>query len=245
MQRLASVSIVAIALSLVTAAPAFAQAPRAQTWTGFYIGAHIGSGFNTPEFEVTEQGPFIYNDSNTLSSSMSAGVVFGGQAGYNFTFLGRIVAGGEFAFGSQGYSGDLTDGPNGDTLLETTGGAYWTALGRVGYLITPSTLAYFSLGAIGVTNHARVLDDCSVSPCGPLTMDIDESGMADEFIWGFGFEYRPGSVLMKKHWSIKGEALFSDFSSQILAEDPDGDYSWLFRTHFPKTMVRGSFNIYF
>src|SRR5262245_50823913 len=89
---LASTSVIAVASAvpayaadLPAKAPAMvAPAPIPFTWTGLYVGAHVGYGYS----KFTNQG---FTDSgfptsfNTGSASTS-GVIFGGQLGYNWQF---------------------------------------------------------------------------------------------------------------------------------------------------------------
>jgi outer membrane immunogenic protein len=60
-------------------------APPAWSWTGFYLGAHVGSGFGTVESEIPGGG-------FALSSHNYNGFLGGGQIGFNWQ-TGPIVIG--------------------------------------------------------------------------------------------------------------------------------------------------------
>jgi len=238
MQRFASAAFVTVALCFVAASPASAQGPT-YSWTGFYIGAHVGTGFNTPDFEVDEHGPSTYNTMLFIDGPISNGITFGGQAGYNRLVWQKVMVGGEFAIGRAGYSGIVANGPGDDTEQETRGGMYWTVLGRVGYAVNDRVLPYFTLGYLGASNSVSVLDDCTTSPCGPLMVNTTASGSGRSFAWGVGVDYALNMKAMNKAWLVKVEWLNSDFRTNVTASD-SANHSWHFNTHFPKGLIRGA-----
>ena len=75
---LGSVALLALATSAARAADLVVPAPARWTWSGFYVGGHIGSamGFNTI---ANPLGPSIYGD-----RVHSPGYFGGGQIGVNW-----------------------------------------------------------------------------------------------------------------------------------------------------------------
>src|ERR1700674_5637915 len=67
----------------VKAAPIAAPAPYF-SWTGCYIGAHIGWGWGNKDFaNATSGGSAEFNLNGTVDQS---GAIFGGQLGCNYQF---------------------------------------------------------------------------------------------------------------------------------------------------------------
>ena len=96
---LASASVIAIATAapalaadLPSRAPAYVPAaPPPFSWTGLYLGAHVGWGtvhYNTLGF-LSDGDPTSYN----TGSANVHGSIFGGQLGYNWQFAPQWVIG--------------------------------------------------------------------------------------------------------------------------------------------------------
>jgi outer membrane immunogenic protein len=84
-------SALAADLPTVKGAPPAPAAPQF-SWTGFYVGGQLGGAWNSSEFGVASgppAAPFLTD---------GGGVIYGGQAGYNYQF-GQFVIGveGDFA----------------------------------------------------------------------------------------------------------------------------------------------------
>lgn len=75
--------------------PAFgsAAAPAGdRNWTGFYVGAHAGGGWGRTDWESADGVLATFADSQFAGSGDAAGMIFGGQVGFNYQ-AGRWVAG--------------------------------------------------------------------------------------------------------------------------------------------------------
>jgi outer membrane immunogenic protein len=80
----------AFAADLAVKAPVAAVAPF--SWTGFYIGAHVGAGWGTKEWD--EFIPLGRAGKTELDSSHTVnGILGGGQIGYNWQFVPSWVLG--------------------------------------------------------------------------------------------------------------------------------------------------------
>ncbi|HZP70817.1 MAG TPA: autotransporter domain-containing protein [Pseudolabrys sp.] len=127
--------------ALGSAHMAYAAAPAAYNWTGFYIGAGGGYGMFNLDSSVTQNGTLV-SDNQTLGGRGWFGTVGGG---FDYQFAGPFVAG-LFA------DWDISDihGNWHDPYWEEGGPirqrSAWFAGARAGYLLTPDVLAYLSGG---------------------------------------------------------------------------------------------------
>ncbi len=139
----------------LNAAP-FTKAPppvAASSWTGFYAG--LGLGFRTTADEL---------DGTAFRANP--------YAGYNWQVAPRWVVGieGDVGFGDQavklaGFSSSPAFGFSGDAADSMSVKTTWDASlrGRIGYLVTPSTLLYATGGA--AWQHDEVTSNCLSSTC--------------------------------------------------------------------------------
>ena len=176
------------------APPPFAPAPPPlYTWTGFYLGAHMGSAWSNSEWTTVGVG--------TDASIDAVGFIGGGQMGWNYQFAGGWVIGME---------GDFT----GSTMNKSVNGCFidpaqtctmknkWTALltGRLGYAFGPS-LFYVKGGAAWGQFNYENLD--------PSFGDTFSAGRTRTgWTIGGGWEYA-----FTPNWSAKIEYNFLDFGS--------------------------------
>lgn len=143
-------------------APAFAPPPPpAFTWSGFYIGANAGyawgssadfltGGDPATQFFMTAPGNFPVP---LATSFRQAGVLGGGQIGYNWQFSSSFVAGIETDFDGAHVSGHgsfvdfLDPGAFGNRFPVTTNAGrtldwFGTVRARLGFLVMPNLLLY-------------------------------------------------------------------------------------------------------
>ncbi|MBN8936642.1 MAG: porin family protein [Rhizobiales bacterium] len=168
-------------------APPHAYAP---TWTGFYVGAHIGAGLGTSDSNANIGGPTI-----AIANGSGSGVIGGGQIGYNVQ-SGWLVYGIEGAFTGSGISGD-------SPCLGTftcSGSANWYAsiTGRVGGVVNDRTLAYVKGGAVWMDA------DYGFGIPGVFSSTASETRLG--YLIGAGVEYK-----FNEHWSGFSEYNFMDF----------------------------------
>jgi opacity protein-like surface antigen len=231
MRRLLSAAIVSLSLILGTA-----SAASAQGWTGFYIGAHVGFGFNAPTATSTEiDGFWNFFDPVTDIDDVRGGLNFGGLVGIQRTVADRFVVGGEFGIGLNRYSGDGRSGPGDDTHASYQGGLQWTALARAGYTFNNVT-PYFTAGVLGLRTSVELEDDCDTGSCGGGLIFASNSGSKSSFVWGLGAEFAMGD----RPWSIRAEWLRHDFRTVIdaTAVEEDFEVTWRFNPHIPQGSIR-------
>jgi len=121
-----------------TKAPIYSPLPV--SWTGCYVGGNVGGGWD--RFTTGEVAPAIPYGSNEGSS-----VVGGGQTGCDYQFAPQWVVGiqGQAEFGTINSSNAIAAFPGITAQFSVKN--IETLTGRVGYLITPSVLAYAKGGA--------------------------------------------------------------------------------------------------
>lgn len=173
-------------------------------WTGFYAGAAFGAGG-------------MVNKINTAGGGVSSAFNGGGQSGV----LGSIYGGVDYQLtqrGIVGLLGELSYGGFQGTVNATTAagtaasvsqnsGFGWSALARIGFLASPSTLLYMAGGYTGQIIQSNAF---ASGPGG--TANASTSNTVNGWTVGPGFE-----SLLTNNLSAKLEYRYSQFGSQTLA----------------------------
>jgi outer membrane immunogenic protein len=178
------------------------------TWTGFYVGAHIGGVWTGGDLDSRAS---TLGKSAVVSRSgfhSDPGVIGGAQAGYNYQ-VDQFVLGVEANV-------DLTSGQNDFTITQFPGlgratttvkdRSDWNASlrGRFGYAFD-QWLPYVTAG-VGVRNDK--LSGTTIFTPGLGNTSVSDTETQVGFIGGLGLEYA-----LNEHWSIRGEALYSWYPS--------------------------------
>lgn len=163
----------------------YAPSPPAVSWTGCSINGGVGYGFwNQDRFGESEPG--LVPRTNTFTS--------GGQG-----WLGRVGAGCDYQIASSWVVGVFGDYDfmnlhsknfadlSGIGANENESGA-WYVGGRLGYLVTPSLLAYFDGGYTQTRFDRQELFNTLTFPAVPLGANIAAHTYSGWFIGG-GTEY--------------------------------------------------------
>jgi outer membrane immunogenic protein len=225
--------VVAVVAALAAApAAAYTKAPTATDWTGFYLGAGIGSRSSQVDGDVSQDSingfsNFIENDLCAPGSFFSScsGESLNGTAfrispyfGYNYQFATQWLAGIE---GDVGFGGKTTtlanvfypntgmtnfDGP--DSFAVKTG---WDASlrGRLGFLVTPSLLLYGTGGA--AWQHVEATSNCSgFCPANFALAPLVITDATTKLGWtvGVGIE-----AMLWHNWIVRGEYRYADFGT--------------------------------
>ncbi|MBI3702098.1 MAG: porin family protein [Afipia sp.] len=184
------------------------------TWTGFYIGGNAGCASRSikPTSSMIDQD----NEPNVtfpMFYTGNAGCFAGAQAGYNYQFMPRWVAGFEVdgQIGSLGGQGTLHEiEPGNDELLgyfshQTT--SFGTVRGRVGYLWdVPNTMGVLTYATAG---WAWARTNTSV-----LAVDVFPNVTSTDTRTLNGYAVGAGAEMaVARNWSVKIEYLFLDFGS--------------------------------
>jgi outer membrane immunogenic protein len=187
-----------------------APRPSTSSWTGLYGGLNIGAGLGnaSDSFTMTAAGGILFplgSDSNHV-----AGVIGGGQAGYNWQ-VGQYVLGIETDIQGTGQSGNAITACSvsvcgtGGTITNTEKLTWFgTARGKVGVVIG-NWLTYVTAGAA----YGRVESNwTSTYPGIALTVPISNSTMRTGWTLGAGLE-----APLTGNWTWKVEYLYIDLGT--------------------------------
>lgn len=185
----------------VAAAPAF-------SWTGCYVGAHVG-GSQIHSFVSTN-----FEGSGSTGDNGS-GAVAGGQVGCNYQ-AGNWVFGveGEGAWSNSRSNGQITNAMFGNPIsrfdnisLSTTNTSDFSIAGRAGFTFD-RTLIYGKGGwAWGSFDYNSTLTCCAPGFAAPLSGSYNVDG----FLVGAGIEHA-----LTRNWTIKFEYDYIGFGSKLL-----------------------------
>jgi outer membrane immunogenic protein len=208
----------------VPVAPVQTFAPPAFTWTGFYVGANVGYGFNADSRVNTVGTPGFVGliPAGIVPSELKGsgeGFVGGAQIGYNWQF-GQFVYGLEtdIQFTDMGKRETFIGNPVLGTQLATTADSELRYLGtlraRLGYTPIDRLLIY----ATGGLAYADVKTSLGVA--GVQAPGLGWAGSKSEvrFGWtlGAGAEYA-----LTNNWTIKGEYLYYDLGGKTVNTTPN------------------------
>ena len=186
-------------------------------WTGFYVGAKLGWGWNTGDvFNFPLPDPVTFNQVPVDAHPDANGFIGGGELGYNWQ-IGRFVLGVETDFSGADVDGrdtveplfNLPGGPGDEipgSLLVVSDRIDWfgTVRGRIGYTIMPCLLVYGTGGFAYI--HRDLHGDVFIPPDETHPASVDD--VATGWTAGGGLEYA-----INRHWSIKVEYLYLDGGS--------------------------------
>jgi outer membrane immunogenic protein len=173
------------------------------SWTGWYIGAHIGGAWSDNRFVLRE--PDDPAEGSTEHGRNRSSVFGGGQIGYNFQ-SGSWLFGGEVDLGSMNPRSTVEFRNDPGDFASIRGGFYGDITARLGYVSGP-WLFYAKGGAAFLDTRFRANEE---------TVGVFS---ASKTTWGWaagaGIEY-----MIAPAWSIKVEYLHFDFGRTTLATDP-------------------------
>jgi outer membrane immunogenic protein len=176
------------------------------TWTGFYIGAHVGGAW--ADLKTTDTLPSLAGLGNQWSNDTD-GVVGGGQLGYNYQLGGNYVIGIEADFGGLGLSQRQTPyGLPTSFYSKLNDGFYTDVTGRLGYAAGPAL--FYAKGGWAFFDGGLNMTDTA------LPRSVTKTGV-DGWVVGGGIEYK-----FTPNWGVKGEYRFFDFGEQKLDLYNDG-----------------------
>jgi outer membrane immunogenic protein len=189
----------------VSPAQPYVPAPVAN-WTGFYVGG--GGGYGLYDADSSSVFAGIPGINGTTGGKGWFGTV---QVGGDLQFAGNWVAGifGDWDFAS--IKGTLLDAnSNGRYGLKET--SAWAVGGRVGYLITPQILSYFTGGYTAAQFKSATGVCATPFGCPVAVITLPKSDYTGYFLGG-GTEvllgFAPG-------WSVKTEYRLAHYSSQTV-----------------------------
>ena len=160
------------------------------TWTGFYIGGHIGGAWrdNDTVFGAT-----------TTNNGRDARFMGGGQVGFDYQFWNQWVVGFEANYSLLASNNDTVAFPGGFFLTDRTRGLF-SATGRLGYAWGPALL-YFKGGYAYRDQRTGFF-----GPGGVVVATTGNNNSRDGYTLGGGIEY-----MFMPNWSAKLEYQFYGF----------------------------------
>ncbi len=127
----------------VKAAPFVAPAPYF-SWTGCYIGTHVGWGWGKKDFRGNEPASSVV----ILSSVDTSGAIFGGQLGCNYSLQNNFVIGLEGSVSGADINGFNIGTGCSSQLLRAKTDFLASVTGRIGWTgWNPAVMFYFKGGA--------------------------------------------------------------------------------------------------
>ncbi len=171
------------------------------SWTGYYIGVHIGGAWAAADFtDVNGATPVAFNGDAT-------GVFGGGQIGFAYQ-LGNLVIGPEVDIGDIGLSRSTTETGGVGAVSAVSSGFYFDITGRLGYAFGPAALLYAKGGYAYYGGSLSVTDSSGSYSHNDLT----------GYTVGAGLEYK-----ITPAWSVKAEYQYFDFNTSSQLATPIGN----------------------
>ncbi|MGJ0512106.1 outer membrane protein [Methylocystis sp.] len=271
-------SSIAADLPSLKAPPAYLPPPP-PVWTGFHAGLNAGGAWNASTGTNFASAPFLINGAGNVPwaaaaaiagtgsvSTNGAGFIGGGQLGYDVQFNGAFLAGLETDIqgvaSSNGAAAVVTLAPTpapGLNLLTSVASGksldfLGTVRGRLGYLVTPTLLAYATGGlAYGqATSTTSFFQHVPNDFSGFLLLGASQGRFSQTRVgWtaGGGLEW-----MFWPQWSAKVEYLFYDLGAAAYPVAITTDWqltNLLFanatqaRTRFDGHVVRVGLNYHF
>lgn len=186
-----------------------APPPYVSDWSGFYIGAHGGFGWDHQTF-----GTDAFNGLGPLPGSTPTGGLVGGQAGYGWQY-GPVVGGVEIDLSAANLKSTTTlsslsllvDPLSRHSKIDELG----SARARLGWTLMPNLLAFGTAG-IGF-GHAELSFADAVSG---LTTTMDQNLLG--WVAGGGVEYK-----VFEHLLLRAEYLHYGFGNSSIVDPIAGD----------------------
>lgn len=229
------------------------------SWTGAYVGASIGYGWDSGDVDLSNRStdPLLdgflqaANEAGLFPRSLSPdarGIVGGGQLGYNWQLSSDWVV---------GIEADLQASDIGDSDSETRAPGFeptktgaekevdWfgTLRARAGYLFDPQVLLYATGGlAYGKTslnfNTVDVPSGCI--PLATICGNETSSGVELGWVAGAGLE-----MMLAPNWSFKAEYLHVDLGSRSFDTEANVPIVFNASADFREEILHAGLNYHF
>lgn len=231
-------------IALFSASAAVAGGPEMvimapSPFDGFYLGGNVS--FNHTGFDIDSDTALITSTVSTFTTlpqtaldggDSSTDAYYGIRGGWGRVYMNRWYGGieGFASFGNANGNIDLDTFNFGDedevtASVDLSGhiGTQYGVAGRLGVLLSPTTLAYAKLGAVWASVKASVDAEIVNEETGLVTELADGSSSNTEaaFLWGFGVE----QFIYKNAVSLFAEFTYASFGTttntvqQILTQD--------------------------
>jgi outer membrane immunogenic protein len=206
----------AMAADLAARMPVKAPPPVAAvfSWTGFYIGGHVGYGWGRSRTDVGLPDALDCGGGASCESiAYDTNGAFGGAyIGYNWQ-VNSLVFGLEAEGGYLGAKATVFSTIATDHRFETTYGGYGAFTGRLGFAV--DRVLFYGKGGLAVAQIRNEALDDFPNP------DPEHIGRSDttRFGWavGGGMEYA-----ITNNWIVRGEYLYMGFDNKRVFDLGDG-----------------------
>ena len=243
--------------------PAYIPPPPLLTWAGFYVGLNAGYTWGESDHVNVGSFPVLGPPAGILALGATGvapvkndGFIGGGQVGYNWQFGERFVAGleadiqGVANSGGAGNAASLVVAIPGVPVVTDIAATksldyLGTVRGRLGYLVTPTLLAYgtggLAYGGVGASTAISQLGANGFSGFGASSFADTRVGWAA----GGGLEW-----MFSPNWSAKAEYQYYDLggvshSSPLIAPPAVVYAVSQSATRFDGHVVRAGVNYHF
>jgi outer membrane immunogenic protein len=231
----------------ISLGPTLKAPPIALSWTGFYLGGDVGIRSSRSDLttDAINFGGFIPTFTGSATSEPFDGTSprVGGYFGYNWQFAPTWVAGLEAdiawsdkteTIGGMFLPGPVFAGVSGLAVDSVSTRTTWdgSLRGRLGYLVSSSTLLYATGGVAWQHEESTVV--CSILTfCAPTGVTYNNSTTKAGWTLGGGIE-----TSLWSHWLLRGQYRYANYgtttyaSSVLLAGFPvTSVYSVSLQTH--------------
>jgi outer membrane immunogenic protein len=231
---LVGIASVASAADLPTKAPVAPYMAPVYSWTGFYIGGDVGALRTrvNQRFDPLPDVPFfgVFPISGDLNKT---GFIGGLHAGYNWQLSPSWVLGFEGDWSWTDAKASFTQPwtsiigptlrPTALTIMSIEPNSLATIRGRIGYLVTPTALLYFTGGGAWADAHYRASANNEPDRPDRFLSSASFSKTASGYVLGGGFEW----ALWSSHWSLRAEYLYYHLntSNLVIAPDSTGNFA--------------------
>ncbi len=234
--RMKKIFLTGTALAVLGAAPAVAadlgaarpytKAPIAveavSSWTGFYLGGHVGAGWNSNSWTNASFPDLPYDFQAPFGSGTANGMLGGFQGGFNYQIAPKLVVGIEGEYSFSDIKGDQIPIRRvdffRDSSLHVKQSNIAAVTGKIGTVYHDDILIYAKGGWAWSQFKYDAGVQTSEGPANYPRVTDNRSG----FTFGVGTEYK-----IDRNWSAKVEYDYYDFGKKNVA--------------FPKTSVPAAF----
>jgi opacity protein-like surface antigen len=218
MTRILRASCIATGLVVVSSGAAFAQMGTDNPFDGFYVGGMVG--YDSMGIDNEPDLPDYIDDSeqgDRIAGLGGDGIAGGAVVGFNVPLGDRMILGAEGSFRYSDASGEtsLSD-DDGSSAVDFNSRESWAIMGRVGFLVSDTTMLY-GAGGWGQTNFDTRFTN---TPDGGNSSVLFDDGVTrDAWRVGGGVETALGSG-----WTARADYTYSNFNGYDIAVAPGNTF---------------------
>ena len=198
------------AADLATKTPYTAAPAAVSSWTGCYLGVNSGEALGSSDMTLEFFGTISPSMNTPLGTASDTGWAYGGQIGCQYQINSNWVIGARGMWDGANVHGSTTgNGPTGllpdSYTVSSKINSFATAVGQVGYLLTPTLMIYGLGGVAFVHDDYSIFNSANVCSCTIGTASEARSG----FDVGGGISW-----MFNPHWDLFVEYNYMGFGSK-------------------------------